>query len=103
MFSEITKNWAGRPLESFEVLLNYARGSGTKTGLQIEAYLDEREYRKGHKVSDKDFKKLNITTGEELGKWNYTIAPKVATEPLLQSSKPVPQMSTSTMLIAVNM
>jgi hypothetical protein len=103
MFSEITKNWAGRPLESFEILLNYARGSGTKTGLQIEAYLDEREYSKGHKVSDKEFKKLNITTGEELGKWNYTIAPKVAPELMVQSSKPVPQMSTSTMMMAVNM
>jgi len=104
MFSEITKNWAGRPLESFEVLLNYARGSSTNTGLQIEAYLDEREYSKGHKVSDKESKKLNITPREELGKWNYTIAPKVAPEPILQSLKTGPKMSTSTtIMMAVNM
>ena len=101
---EHIKNWAGRPLESFEVLLNYARGSSTNTGLQIEAYLDEREYSKGHKVSDKEFKKLNITPREELGKWNYTIAPKVAPEPILQSLKTGPKMSTSTtIMMAVNM
>jgi hypothetical protein len=103
MFSEITKNWAGRPLESFEVLLNYAKGSNTKTGLQIEAYLDEREYIKGHKVSDKEFKELNITTGKELGKWNYTIAPREASKILIKPLKSVPLMSTSTMKMAVNM
>ena len=64
MFSEITKNWAGHPLESFEILLNYARGTTTKTEFRIEeAYLDEREYCKGHKVSDKEFEQLNIIRG----------------------------------------
>lgn len=81
MFSEITKNWAGRPLETFEILLNYARGTRTKTGFQIEeAYLDKREYSKGHKISDKEFKQLDIIRGKELGKWNYTIAPKIPAE-----------------------
>lgn len=100
MFSEITKNWAGRPLESFEILLNYARGTSTKNGLQIEAYLDEGEYSKGQRVSDKEFKKLNITKSEELGKWNYTIAPTIA---LVRPLNSLPSMSTSTMTTAANM
>jgi len=84
MFSEITKNWAGRPLKSFDILLNYARGTTTKTGFRIEeAYLDEREYCKGHKVSDKEFKQLNITRSEELGKWNYTISPRISAEVMI--------------------
>lgn len=75
MFSEISKNWAGHPLESFETLLNFVRDTGTETGLRIEAYLDESEYEKGIKVSDKEFKQLNITKNDKLSNWNYTITP----------------------------
>ena len=75
MFSEISKNCAGHPLESFETLLNFVRDTRTVTGLRIEAYFDEREYEKGIKVSDKKFKRLNITKNDELSNWNYTITP----------------------------
>lgn len=75
MFSEISKNWAGHPLESFETLLNFVRDTKTETGLRIEAYFDESEYEKGIKVSDKEFKQLNITKNDKLSNWNYTIAP----------------------------
>ena len=53
MFSEISKNWAGHPLESFEILLNFIRKTKTVSGFHIEAYFDKREYEKGIKVSDK--------------------------------------------------
>ncbi len=76
MFSEISKNWAGHPLESFEILQNFARNTKTKTGLRIEAYIDSLEYEKGIKVSDKEFKQLNITKNDFPGNWNYTIAPR---------------------------
>ncbi len=75
MFSEISKNWAGHPLESFEVLLNFVRNTRTETGLRIEAHFDEREYEKGLKVSDKEFKQLKISKNDELGNWNYTVIP----------------------------
>lgn len=63
------------PLESFETLLNFVRNTKTDTELRVEAYLDEREYEKGIKVSDKEFKSLNITKNDELSNWNYTIKP----------------------------
>lgn len=75
MFSEISKNWAGHPLESFEILLNFIKNTKTDTGLHIEAYLDEHKYDKGKKIGDKDFNNINITSHEELGSWNYTIRP----------------------------
>jgi len=75
MFSEISKNWAGHPLESFEVLVNFVSNTRTETGLRIEAYLDEKEYEKGLKVSDKEFRELNISKNIKLGNWNYSIAP----------------------------
>lgn len=77
MFSEISKNWAGHPLESFETLMNFVEGTETKTGLHIAAYLDDREYEKGVKIPDREFKRLNITKNNELGNWNYTIKPSV--------------------------
>lgn len=75
MFSQISKNWAGHPLETFEVLLNFVKNTRTKTGLRVEAYFDEKEYEKGLKVGDKEFKQLNITKNDDLGNWNYSIAP----------------------------
>jgi len=75
MFSEISKNWAGHPLESLDTLVNFVKETKTETGLHIQAYIDEREYAKGVKVPDKEFKKLNISKNNELGYWNYTISP----------------------------
>ena len=75
MFSEVSKNWAGHPLERFETLLNFVRNIKTETGLRVEAYLDEHEEEKGIKVPDKEFKNLNITKNDELNSWNYTIKP----------------------------
>lgn len=75
MFSEISKNWAGHPLESFETVINFIGNTRTETGLYIVPYLDNREYRKGIKVPDSEFKRLNITRNDELSNWNYTIKP----------------------------
>jgi hypothetical protein len=44
-------------------------------------YFDPREYEKGIKVPDREFKRLNITKSKNLGNWNYTIAPRsISTE-----------------------
>jgi len=94
MFSEISKNWAGHPLESFETLLSFVRDTKTETGLRIEAYFDESEYEKGIKVSDKEFKKLNITKNNELSNWNYTIMPtQIPKEEALNSLEKAQQES----------
>src|SRR5262245_5529763 len=47
LFSEISKNWAGKPLRTLEVMLGYIRGTTTTTGLRVRAQLDEGIYRKG--------------------------------------------------------
>lgn len=63
-------------MESFDILLNFVKNTKTETGLAIDAYLDKRDYEKGKKVSDKEFKQLNIIKNKELGNWNYTIKPR---------------------------
>lgn len=79
LFSEISKNWAGRPLDSLDTLLNYIRTTKTRSGLEVRAYQDPRTYDKGVRISDADMKGLSLEKGSELGKWNYTISPRIAT------------------------
>jgi len=86
MFSEITKTWAGHPLESTEILLRFAQDTSTTTGLRVTACLDERQYQKGLRVTDKEISSFDITRRDQLGKWNYQIAPRVAPEALIPSA-----------------
>lgn len=75
LFSEISKNWAGRPLSSIETVLNYIRSTKTKTGLRVTAHLLDREYASGVKITDAEMRDLAITRHDDLPRWNYTIAP----------------------------
>ena len=100
MFSEISKNWAGHPLESFETLINFVRDTRTETGLRIEAYFDESEYEKGIKVNNKEFKLLNITKNDKQSSWNYTILPTQISE--MEALSLQESLATSLELIEVN-
>jgi hypothetical protein len=51
LFSQISVNWAGRPLKPLNLMLGYFRGTSTSTGLKVKAHLDENTYRKREKVS----------------------------------------------------
>jgi hypothetical protein len=75
LFSQITNNWAGKPLRSLAVMLGYIRGTTTTTGLTVKAFLDEGIYPKGQKVSWKEVDGLNLTPHEVCPEWNYTIRP----------------------------
>ena len=75
LFSQITNNWAGKPLRSLAIMLGYIRGTTTTTGLTVKAVLDEGIYPKGQKVSWKDVDGLNLTPHEVCPEWNYTIRP----------------------------
>ncbi len=77
MFSEISKNWAGVPLESFDIITSFAENTQTKTGLRINACRDQRNYEKGIKVPDDAFCQISIARNSVLGKWNYTISPRI--------------------------
>lgn len=75
LFSEISKNWAGRPLDSYETILNYIRTTKTSTGLRVRSQLVQKKYKKGIKITDKQMKEISITKDSSLPKWNYTIHP----------------------------
>src|SRR5262249_11693132 len=75
LFSEISKNWEGKPLKSLSVMLAYIRGTTTTTGLTVKAYLDEGIYPKGQKVTRDQLRGLNARPHSVCPNWNYTIRP----------------------------
>ena len=75
LFSEISKNWAGRPLDSYETILKYIRTTTTSSGLRVRAHLIRRRYPKGVKITDERMQALSVTKDQTLPKWNYTIRP----------------------------
>ena len=77
LFSEISKNWAGEPLTSYEKILKFIRTTNTKTGLKVSAYLDRAPYCTGLTPSADQFRQLNLHEYDILPKWNYTIAPNL--------------------------
>ena len=76
LFSFITKNWRGRPLISYEVIVNLIASTGTEKGLRVECSLDHDSYEKGIKISDEKMAELNISRDKFHGEWNYTIKPE---------------------------
>lgn len=78
LFSEISKNWAGQPLESYETILNYIRTTQTKTGLKVRATLVKKNYPTGIKIPESEMNKLNIQSHRVLPEWNYTLKPRQA-------------------------
>jgi Rhodopirellula transposase DDE domain len=75
LFCFITKNWRGRPLTTYEVIVNLIASTTTKTGLVVRAALDSNEYETGVTISDEELARLRITRAKFHGEWNYTINP----------------------------
>jgi len=76
LFCFITKNWRGRPLTSYQTIVNLIGSTTTHTGLTVRAALDTHDYPTGRKVSKKQLDALNCTPAEFHGEWNYTIRPR---------------------------
>jgi hypothetical protein len=76
MFSAITMNWRGRPLETHEVVVETIAATTTKTGLTIQAVLDTNTYQRGIKITDKEmtaFEAAHLQRHTFHGDWNYTV------------------------------
>jgi len=75
LFSRITLNWRGIPLEDYETIVQLIGATKTKKGLTVKCQLDENQYQKGIVITDEELRKLNISKDEFHGEWNYTIKP----------------------------
>ncbi len=74
LFSFISKNWRGRPLASYEVIINSIAATTTSTGLEVYARLDQQQYPKVE-VTDAQLAAVNLTHDAFHPEWNYSIEP----------------------------
>ena len=75
LFSQISINWRGRPLTSYETIISLIAATTTTTGLKVYSRLDEGTYETGIKITNKQMAALNLHRHDFHGDWNYTIKP----------------------------
>jgi hypothetical protein len=76
LFCFITKNWRGRPLTSYQAIVNLIGSTTTDAGLIVRAALDTAAYETGIKVSDQELARVRCKPATFHGDWNYTICPR---------------------------
>jgi hypothetical protein len=76
LFCFISNNWRGRPLISYQTIVNLIGSTTTKAGLVVKAALDTTTYETGIKVTDAELAKIKCTPAMFHGEWNYTIKPR---------------------------
>src|SRR5690606_2771764 len=60
LFSYISQNWRGRPLVSYQAIVQLIAATTTKAGLSVRSEIDTNAYPKGVKIDDADMNLLNI-------------------------------------------
>jgi hypothetical protein len=77
LFSFITKDWRGKPLTSFQVVVNLIANTRTEKGLAFKCELDKGAYEKGEVVTYEELSRVSIKRDSFHGEMNYTISPDV--------------------------
>jgi hypothetical protein len=76
LFSFISINWRGRPLRTYETVINLIGNTSNRGGLVVRARLDRRRYPTGKRVSKRELRALKIEPDDFHGEWNYVIRPR---------------------------
>ncbi len=77
LFSQISKNWRGKPLETIAIIINLISSTSTDTGLKVKCSLDTKQYQTGIKIDDEKLEKVNMVKNDFHGEWNYIIIPEI--------------------------
>ena len=93
LFSQITLGWRGRPLTSYDVIINTISAVTTSTGLTVTAVLDDTPCPAGTQVSDqqiKDIEERLLIRHQFHGEWNYALlpVPRPAPQPAPEPARP---------------
>ena len=76
LFSAISQNWRGRPLVTFETVIELIGATTNASGLRVDARLDEKSYPTGQKVSRAAFEAMALSRDSFHGEWNYALSPR---------------------------
>jgi len=82
LFCHITQNWRGKPLRSFETIVDLIGNTRTKAGLRVKATLDKKKYNKGVSVTKEQMDALSLQRDDFRGDWNYELHPRTKLETL---------------------
>jgi hypothetical protein len=69
----VTLNWRGRPLETYQTVVNLIANTTTKTGLTVRCELDPNLYHTKVKLTNEQKESIPMTRHHFHGDWNYTI------------------------------
>jgi len=76
LFSRITLNWRGRPLTTYQTIINLISNTTTRTGLVVQCELDPGIYPTKTTLTREQKEAIPITRHEFHPDWNYTINPR---------------------------
>jgi len=76
LFSEISKHWAGQPLDGYETILRLIAETQTKTGLRVKSQLVSNYFETGKKITAEQMDQLRLVRHNILPEWNYTLYPR---------------------------
>jgi hypothetical protein len=76
LFCHITQNWRGRPLRTFETVVELIGHTRTAAGLRVKARLDTATYATGRVVTRAEMKELALHPYDFHGEWNYELRPR---------------------------
>jgi len=84
LFCHITQNWRGKPLRTFETIVDLIGTTRTANGLRVKAKLDKRSYPTGSVITKDEMKSLSLHRHEFQGDWNYELHPRTSSKPTEQ-------------------
>jgi hypothetical protein len=82
LFSFITQNWRGRPLVSYQTIVQLIAATTTDAGLKVQCEIDPNTYPAGVRVTEAEMDAINIQRHDFHGEWNYTISPQLRRDSL---------------------
>ena len=75
LFCHITQNWRGKPLRTWETVVELIGNTRTTAGLQVRSQLDPGTYPTGVVFSKAEMNALNLVKHPFQGEWNYELRP----------------------------
>jgi hypothetical protein len=76
LFCHITQNWRGKPLRTWETVVELIVHTRTASGLRVQAQLDKRRYATGAVISNAEMRRLVLREHAFHGDWNYEVVPR---------------------------
>jgi hypothetical protein len=76
LFCHITQNWRGKPLRTFETIVDLIGNTRTVAGLRVKAKLDSCSYKTGVEITRAQMHELKLCPDKFHGEWNYELQPR---------------------------